>query len=304
MAQTGQCVVTGATGYIGKYITRALLARGARVTTLTGHPDRPSEFGGIVEVKPFSFINPEQLTDSLKGAHTLYNTYWIRFPMGEMTFERAVANSRTLIRAAEEAGVRRIVHISVTKADRAPDLPYYAGKAQVEEVITSSKLSYAILRPNIVFGDEGILINNLAWFLRHMPVFAIPGSGEYKVQPVFVEDLAEMAVGQGESSENVVMDAVGPEAPTFNELMDVLKRTVGSRALIIHVPPAAALASTLVIGKALGDVIMTPEEVKGLLANLLVSDGPPTAPTRLSDWLAAHRDAVGRQYFSELKRRR
>ena len=108
--------VTGAFGYTGKYIARRLLALGRRVRTLTGNPKRPSPFGDRVEAVPLAFDQPQELTRSLAGAVTLYNTYWVRFPYGEVSFETAVENTGRLVRAAEEAGVRRIVHISITNA--------------------------------------------------------------------------------------------------------------------------------------------------------------------------------------------
>ena len=176
-------VVTGAFGYTGRYITARLLACGKRVRTLTGHPARPNPFGGAVEVAPLDFGNPGQLTRSLRGAETLYNTYWIRFPHGAATYEKAVENSRVLFRAAREAGVRRLVHISITQASQDSPFAYFRGKGLVEEALRESGLSHAILRPTVVFGPEGILINNIAWLLRRFSVFVVFGSGRYRLFP-------------------------------------------------------------------------------------------------------------------------
>lgn len=293
-------VVTGALGYSGRHITRRLLAMGKRVVSLTGHPDRPNEFGDSVALAPLSFDDPSGLARSMEGASVLYNTYWIRFAHGDLTFDRAVENSRTLIRASRDAGVRRIVHVSITNPSEDSPLPYFSGKALVERAIVESGLSYAILRPTVLFGDQGILINNIAWFLRRLPVFAVPGSGEYRLQPVFVEDLADIAVTAGQDVQNVVMDAVGPEILTFNDLVRLIARTVGSRTLVMHVNPQLALIAAGVLGRIVNDVVLTRDEVKGLCANLLVSDAPPTASTRLTDWLAANAEWVGTRYFSEL----
>lgn len=294
--------VTGAYGFTGACITRRLLAMGEGVITLTGHPDKPNEFGAAVKAYPFNFNKPAQLAESLQGVDTLYNTYWIRFAHGSETFPQAVENSKTLIKAAEDAGVRRIVHVSITNPSLESPLPYFKGKAQVEKAIEHSKLSHAILRPAVLFGDQGILINNIAWFLRRLPVFAIPGSGSYGLQPIFVEDLADIAVEWGHKDGNVTHDAVGPDAPTFNELVRWLAEAVGSRAMIVHVPPALALIGTGLLGKIVGDVVLTPDEVKGLEANLLVSKSEPTANTRLGTWIADNADWLGVRYFSELKK--
>jgi len=279
-----------------------LVASGRTIVNLTGHPERPTGFGESVRSVPLSFESPEELVRNLEGVSTLFNTYWIRLERGGMTFDRAVANSLALIEAARSAGVRRMVHISIANPSADSPLPYYRGKAAVEKAITSSGLSHAILRPAAIFGDGGILINNIAWFLRRLPVFAITGSGEYKTQPVFVEDLAELAVGSASRSENVTMDAVGPEVYTFNELAKLLARTVGSRTRVMHVPPGLSLIATGLMGLVLRDVVLTRDEIEGLSANLLVSSSAATCPTRLSDWLAANADSIGRTYLSELKK--
>lgn len=122
-------VVTGAFGYTGKYITRRLLGRGRRVKTLTGQSGCPNPFGHRVRVAPFDFDQPEALAASLAGADTLYNTYWVRFCRGRMTFDQATENTKTLVRTTEQAGVRRIVHISITHPSPNSPLPYFRGKA-------------------------------------------------------------------------------------------------------------------------------------------------------------------------------
>jgi len=295
-------IVTGAFGYTGRYIARLLLDQGRTVKTITGHPERPNPFGERVKAEPFNFENPSALIESLRGADTLYNTYWIRFPHGTMTYERALMNSRTLISAAKDAGIRRLVHISITNASETSPFPYFRGKGLVEQAIRDCSLSYAILRPTVIFGPEGLLINNIAWLLRRMPIFAIPGSGDYKLQPIFVEDLAELAVEAASSEENVTFDAAGPETFTFEELVRLIARTVGSRARITHVSPSKALFFSRLAGRLLNDVVLTRDEIDGLMANLLVSDSSPRGRTRLSEWLSEHAQAIGTNYFSELAR--
>jgi len=296
-------IVTGAFSFTGRYITQLLLAGGSRVRTLTGRPAEANPFGGAVEVAPQAFDDPAALARSLEGATTVFNTYWIRFPHRGMTFERAVANITRLIDAAKRAGVRRFVHISITNASASSALPYFSNKAVVEQTLLGSGLPYTIIRPAVIFGPEDILLNNLAWLLRKFPIFAIPGDGTYRLQPVFVEDLARIAVDAARATKNVTLEAVGPEIFTFNELVDLMKRAVGSKARIIHVAPLMALPLANLIGKFMGDRMLTRDEMLGLMANLLVSRGSPTAPTRFSEWLARNADQIGRNYASELARR-
>lgn len=295
-------VVTGAFGYTGKHITRRLLDIGHRVKTLTGHPDRPNPFGEQVSVVPYNFDKPDELAESLRGAAALYNTYWIRFAHGQMTYEKAVANSEVLFRSAKEAGVGRLVHISITNADETSHLPYFKGKGVLEKTLAGSGLSYAIIRPAVIFGPEDILINNIAWILRRFPLFPIPGSGDYRLQPIFVQDLAEIAVRAAQQDENMVLDAIGPETYTFAELLRRIAEAIGSRTRIIGIWPGLALALSRAIGALVKDVVLTRDEVDGLMANLLVTDSPPTGTTRLSEWLRDHADSVGTQYASELNR--
>ena len=295
-------VVTGAFGFTGKYITQRLLSSGGRVRTLTGHPNRPNPFGDQVGVAPFNFDNSDELVESLRGATTLYNTYWVRFPRGQTTFDSAIENTNTLLKAAKEAGLRRVVHISITNASEESTLPYFRSKAIVEKAVASSGLSYAIIRPTEIFGPEDILVNNLAWMLRRFPAVAVPGSGDYRVQPVFVEDVAEIAVDAAQRDENLVLDAVGPETYTFNEMVRLIADAVHSRARIVHLNPKLALFLSRLVGYLVRDVVLTRDEVEGLMANLLVSAGPPTGKTRFSEWLGQNAGSVGDRYASELAR--
>jgi NADH dehydrogenase len=295
-------VVTGAFGYTGKYIARRLLAAGEAVTTLTGNPGRANEFGAAVKACPFRFDEPEAMAASMAGARVLYNTYWVRFDRRDTTHERAVRNTVALIRAAEMAGVERIVHISITNPDANSRLPYFRGKALLEEEIRRSKMSYAIVRPTVIFGVEDILINNIAFLLRRLPVFFVPGDGGYRIQPVAAEDVARMAVEAGGTAENLTVDAVGPETYGFEQLVRLIGDAVGSGARILKGPPWLALMAARALGWALGDVVLTRDEVDGLMANLLVSERPPAGQIRFSEWVRANAATLGRRYASEIGR--
>ena len=306
MPQPPLIAVTGAYGYTGRYIAQRLLADGATVRTLTRNPPSASPFGDQVQTRPLDFTDPDSLADSLRGADTLYNTYWIRFARGNLDHDTAVRNSRSLIDAAVAAGVRRIVHISITGASPDSPLPYFRGKGLVENHIRDtsrqSSLSWAILRPTVIFGREDILINNIAWFLRRFPLFPIPGQGDYPVQPVYVDDVARLSVETASSEGNATLDAVGPETFTFKELVQLIGQTAGGRARPVPLPPPLVFAAARLMGLALRDVVLTRDEIAGLTAGHLASTDPPTATTRLSDWLRQHRPTLGRRYASELAR--
>jgi uncharacterized protein YbjT (DUF2867 family) len=294
--------VTGAFSYSGKYIARRLLARGEEVVTLTNHPNRPDPFEGKIKAYPLNIMNENELIKNLKGINTLYNTYWIRFDKGANTQPAAVENTKRLVQAAAKAGVKRIVHISITNPSPDSHLPYFWGKAANEKTVIESGISYGILRPTVLFGREDVLINNIAWILRRLPVFGLPGDGSYKLQPVYVDDLAELAVEVGYKNENIVWDAVGPDIFTFKEMAQLIGDSIGYARPLLPLPPRLALLAAQFLSLFVNDVILTPEEVDGLMAGLLVSKETPRCKTHLEDWLHENREQVGAKYASELGR--
>ena len=296
-------VVTGAFGYSGGYIARRLLANGVRVRTITNSPGRPSALQERVEAHLFNFNRPGHLVESLRGADVLYNTYWVRFNAPGFTHSTAVENTLTLFRAAKQAGVPRIVHVSITNPSEDSPLEYFRGKAVLERALRESGLSYAILRPTVLFGDEDILVNNIAWLLRRFPVFGVFGDGQYRLQPIYVDDLAALAVEQGAASGDRVIDAIGPETFTYRSLVQTIGRAIGHERRIVSIPPALGYGVGWLVGHVVGDVIITKPEIEGLMADLLYVDSPPVGRTALSQWAAAHASTLGRRYSSEMARR-
>ncbi len=301
---SGLIVVTGAFGYSGTYIARRLLAAGARVRTLTNSPDRRHAFGTAIEVHPYNFDRPDELRRSLEGAQALINTYWVRFDHDDFTHARAVSNTRRLFDAAKAAGVSRIVHVSITNASADSPLPYFRGKAELESALRGSGLSSAILRPAVLFGREDILINNIAWILRRFPVFGVFGDGQYKLQPIFVDDLSRLAVEAAYASGTAVRDATGPETFTYQELVSVIGEAIGCRRPIVSIPPWLGVAVGRAIGAIVRDVVITREEVAGLMDGLLATNSAPSGTTALTNWVRQHGSSLGRRYSSELARRR
>lgn len=297
-------VVTGAFGYSGKYIASRLLKAGKKVHTLTNSPNRANPFGGEVTASPFHFNDAGKLAASLQGATVLYNTYWVRFNHRDFTHQDAIENTIKLFQAAKEAGLRRIVHISITNPSEDSELEYFSGKARLERELQKTGLSYAILRPTVLFGKEDILINNIAWVLRRLPVYGVFGDGSYRLQPIYVDDLARLAVAEGVGKENKIIDAIGPETFTYRELVQKIGEIIGHPRPIISVPPELGFLAGYLIGKLVGDTFITREEIQGLMGDLLYTSSPPAGETKLSDWAREHADQLGHQYASELARRR
>jgi uncharacterized protein YbjT (DUF2867 family) len=296
-------VVTGAFGYTGKYIASRLLQDGYRVRTLTNSVHRENPFGGRVEVYPFNFDHVDALVDSLRGATVLYNTYWVRFNYRSFDHASAVANTLKLFGAAVQAGVKRIVHVSITNPSEDSDLEYFQGKAVLERALTHSGLSYAILRPAVIFGQQDILINNIAWVLRQFPAIGIFGDGLYRLQPIYVGDLAELALQQGRDQTDRIINAIGPETFAYRDLVLTLADILKQPKPVVYMPPWMGYLAGWGIGKMVGDVLITRDEIDGLMRDLLYVDAPPAGKTRLTDWAKAHADTLGVRYASELARR-
>jgi uncharacterized protein YbjT (DUF2867 family) len=294
-------VVTGAFGYSGAAIARELVAAGHRVRTLTGHPGRAPD-GSQIDVRPLDFADSSGLERDLRGAHTLYNTYWVRFGHGSASHATAVANSQTLFAAAARAGIQRIVHVSITHADPASPYPYFSGKAAVEAYVRDLGVPYAIARPAILYGGDGVLINNIAWLLRRLPVFAIGGRGDYRIRPIHIDDLARLCLHLGGQPDSVTVDAVGPESLAFRDIVLAIRAAVGSRALVVPAPGWAIPPLSAVLGAALHDVLLTPDEYRAMARGLADSDGPSTGSTSLTEWITRHGTELGRTYANELTR--
>lgn len=298
-------IVTGAFGYSGKYIAKRLLELGKQVCTLTNSAGRANSFSGAVPAYPYNFADQEKLIASMRGATVLYNTYWVRFNQAGFWHGQAVENTLKLFQAAQKAGIERIVHISITNPAEDSPLEYFSGKARLEKALKESGISYAILRPAVLFGKEDILINNIAWLLRKFPVFGLFGDGSYRLQPIYVDDLAKLAVALGAARENRIIQAVGPETFTYRELVQKIGEIIGRPRPVISMPDSIGYLTGYLVGKIMGDVVITKEEIAGLKANLLYVEGaPPAGETKLTEWAKANAKTLGLRYAGELARRR
>jgi NADH dehydrogenase len=295
-------VVTGAFSYSGAAIARELLRRGHRVRTLTGHPDR-APASTPIETLPLDFGTESTLAAAMTGADTLYNTYWIRFAHGAENHDVAVANSRSLFAAAAAAGVRRIVHISITNPSLTSPDSYFRGKAEVEQALADCGVPYAIARPAVLFGGDGVLINNIAWLLRRLPVFAIGGRGDYRLRPIHVDDLATLCADLGVANvPGQIIDAVGPQSLTFRQVVAEIRDAVGSRSILVPVPGRVIPALAAALNLVLRDTLLTGAEYVSMAANLADSAAPATGSTVFTYWVREHGDELGRRYANELDR--
>jgi len=293
-------MVTGAFSFTGSYIARELLKREHDLSTLTGHPREDSPIYGEVSVHPYSFDD----ISSLEGIEVFVNTYWIRFPKYDVTWEDAVANSKKLVDNCVKSGVKLFVQISVTNPSLDSPYPYFRGKSEVEEYIKQSGISYLIVRPALIFEKEDILLNNMAYLMRKFHLFALFGRGDFKVQPIHQQDLAEYVSDLIESGESgKTLDAIGPDTYEFREMLDIMKRSNGIRALIIPFPGIlrwVSLGLAQVLGFLLRDILLTKNEMLALMDDLLLTDSEPVGRTSFAEWCEGVE--LGKRYAHEVKR--
>jgi NADH dehydrogenase len=300
-------VVTGAFGYTGRWIAHHLLENGERVQTLTNAIGRDDPFDGQVEIHPLNFENREALVESLRGADVLYNTYWVRYNHHSKSFDHDIAteNCKIIFEAAIEAGVRRIVHFSVAHPKLAPRWSYFRGKVVSEKSLRDCGISYAIIRPTVLFGgDRNILVNNIAWILRYIPVFGLFGWGNYPIQPVHVSDVARIAIELGALNEDITRDATGPDTFLYKDFIKLIARNMGVRRLIVPLPPTIGWMTGRVMGFFLKDMVITRAEIRGLMRGLVASDEEPLGTISFSEWVAENGLVLGRRYNNDLKERK
>ena len=199
--------------------------------------------------------------------------------------------------------MRRIVHVSITNPDASSSLPYFRGKAELEAALKGLGVSYCILRPTVLFGKEDVLVNNIAWSLRHLPVFGVFGAGDYRLQPIYVDDIAKAAAEKALGGADEIIEAIGPDTFTYRELIGKVSEAIGVWRPVISVPPQVGYWMSQLLGMIVDDVVITREEIRGLMENRLFVDAPPLGTTKLTDWMAQHRDTLGRRYTSEMARR-
>jgi len=297
-------VITGALSYSGKYIAEKLINQGHEVKTITHSVNKPNPFGEKLKVELFHFDKPEKLLDSLQGSDILVNTYWVRFNHSQFNHSEAVANTKVMIEQAKKAGVKKFVHVSITNPSLSSDLEYFRGKAELEDYLIRSGLNYSIVRPAVLFGKNDILINNISWTIKHLPVAGVFGKGDYRLQPIHIDDFSDIIVEESLSGENKIVNAIGLETFTYNELITKLMEIFNLHKPLVHVSPRTGYYFGKVISFLKNDVTITREEIKGLMDNLLYVDDVPKGKIKLTEWARENKDTLGKNYASELSRRR
>jgi NADH dehydrogenase len=234
-------LVTGGTGFIGPHVAHALRVREVRVRALVRDATRASRLSAWgVELVEGDVTDAASLGPACDGVDTVVHLVSI-IKGSRADFERVmVEGTRSLVAAAEEAGVRRFVLTSALGlTERSKDaVPYFAAKWEMERAVEAAGFEHVILRPSFVFGADGGVLPTFVRLARYAPVTPIMGSGTQRLQPIWVEDLAEYYVGAVSIAEAAgrTFELGGPDAPTWNEFWERLKRVLGNRRPSVHVP--------------------------------------------------------------------
>jgi len=234
-------LVTGGTGFIGPHVVHALRAQDTPVRALVRDPRRATRLAAWgVELAPGDVTDPASLRAACEGVDTVIHLVAI-IRGRPADFERVMAvGTRNVVAASQEAGARRFVLASALGLDeRTKDaVPYFAAKWEMERAVRESGLDHVIFRPSFVFGRDGGVLPTFIRLARYSPVTPIIGSGRQRLQPIWIEDLAQyyLRAVTEQAATNRTFELGGPDAVSWNEFWERLKRVLGVRRPSVHVP--------------------------------------------------------------------
>jgi NADH dehydrogenase len=233
-------LVTGATGFIGRHVVRTLVEGGARVRGMVRDLRGATALEGIeCELVRGDVTDPDSLRAAAAGCEAVVHLVAV-ISGRPREFEQVIGEgTRNVVAAAQQAGARRIAYVSALGAHgpQAPDVPYYRAKRHAEEAVAGSGLEHVILRPTFVFGADGGALPRFLRIARLAPVTPIVGSGDQRVQPVWVDDAARALTLALETRESgIVVELGGPDVVDWNELWRRIKTALGAHRPALHVP--------------------------------------------------------------------
>ncbi len=243
MLRDEMITVFGGSGFVGRYVVRALVKKGYRVRVATRRPHLALDMKvagvvGQVELMQANVRNEASVERAVSGAYGVVNLVGILAESGKQRFASLQAKgAQNIAEAAAAAGVRRFVQISAIGADTKSKSRYAATKAQGEAAVRQAFPGAVILRPSIIFGTEDEFFNRFAGMARFAPVLPLPGGGKMKMQPVFAGDVAaSVATAISDASAAGIYELGGPRTYTYRELMVFILKTIDRPRLLVPVP--------------------------------------------------------------------
>jgi NADH dehydrogenase len=250
--------VTGASGFVGEEVLRQLhqaghairiLARNPTHFTSGGRASPRAETSAEIEIHPGNILDPATLPDGLRGTDAIIHLVGIISEVGRNTFENVhTRGTQNIVNAAQQAGVRRFIHMSALGTRANAVSRYHQSKWAAEEILRQSNLDYTIFRPSIIYGPHDHFVNLFANMSRWSPMLPIIGDGRAKMQPVPVEDVAKCFVRALSESKSIgqTYDLGGKDILSFEEILDTILEVTGRKRLKLHLPmPIARLQAAL-----------------------------------------------------------
>ena len=260
-------LVTGATGFVGGHVVRALREADRPVRCLVRTRRRAGKLESWgCELAEGDLTDPASLRSAVEGVEAVVHLVAIRQGKQEQ-FERImIQGTRDLLLAAKETGVQRFVHMSAlgTSEQTRQLVPYYGAKWDNEQAVTASGIPYVIFRPSFVFGSDGGILPTFRKLAKLAPVTPIIGSGTQRIQPIWADDVAAHFVRALEldAATNRSFELGGPDVVSWNELWARLKRALGVRRPSVHLSMGFARANAIVTERLPGNIPLTRDLLK------------------------------------------
>ncbi len=235
-------LVTGSTGFLGRRVVEALADRGKDVRCLVRSPGAEAVLDlNKVDVHYGSVNDPASLRSAFYDLEAVVHLVAVIRERGENSFYRVnVQGLRNVLRAAYAAGAKRFIHVSAIGVQQTPRLRYLYSKWQAEQLMPRSGMSYTVLRPSLLFGEGDEFLNSLAGLVKAFPVVPVIGTGRNQFQPIAVSDAARCIAEALDSYKlnNRTVEIGGPDRLTYNQIVDIVAKTIGARRLKLHAPVA------------------------------------------------------------------
>jgi NADH dehydrogenase len=293
-------LVTGGTGFIGRHVV-ARLAEGGKPVRVAARGSRKAGLPDGVEQVTADIVSGEGLAEAMAGADRVAHLVAVITEKGGQRFDAVIrGGTANVVSEAEKAGVKKLVYVSAIGAAQDPKYPYWHAKWQAEQAVAASNLNYTILRPSLVFGPEDDFFNRLQRLIRRAPIVPVAGDGKTRFQPIWVEDVVSCVVAclnEGVHDREIV-EIGGSEYYTYNEIIDLIRRKVGTRKPKVHVPLWAMRPGARVLQAVLPSPPVTTDQLAMLSKdNATALDAVPKAfgftPMSLRDGLGRPQGPAG-----------
>ena len=281
--KNGLVTVFGGSGFLGKHVVRALVAKGYRVRVPMRRPHIGMDLRvignvGQVQLMQANLRFEKSVQRAVEGSDAVINLVAVLYEAGQQSFEALhVRGAETLAKAVAAEGITNFVHVSAIGVDKDSQSDYARTKGEGEEIVRKHVPTADILRPSIMFGNEDEFFNRFASMAQLSPALPLMGGGKTKFQPTYVADVADAIARRVEAEASAqTFELGGPQTYSFKELMQFMLETIGKKRLLVPVPWFAAnmmgFAGEMVGALPFLEPFLTRDQVKNLKNDNVVSE--------------------------------